>query len=354
MRIRKITLEGDPYSRGLQHAEQLGAVMEVYAFKYFSKRRALGDDRVKRIVRHYLKFLKRCVPEEVREMEGLADGLNLPLERVLEHNLYTELPVAASLLNGCSCIGKVSDNRVLLGKNNDGVPTYPDAHILYHVKPDSGYENMYVAFTGMTHQTSCNGINSEGFSIAGASIGPVKMEFRFEAVPRGIFIKHILQYSANVDDAISILKRTLRKVGVSSGANCIFGDISGRLVAVEFTDKDFYIEEAEDGIAFRTNHPVSEKFSLKLIKDKKFLKGLENSRRRFETLSRLLRDSYVEVDEFKKILRYHGEPANICQHVGQKGAVMNTGASFIMDPCRKEMHVLQGFPCQEEYQTFRL
>ena len=194
MRIRKIKLEGDPFERGLQHAEQLGAVMEVHAFPYFSKRASLSADRIDKAVTLYLKHLDRTCPDEVREMKGLAKGLDVLLQKIVEHEFYSELPAAVASTEGCSCMGRLTSQGVLLGKNNDAVPTYPDAHIFYHVKPDKGYENIYVAFTGMIHNPSCNGVNSAGFAMAGASIGPVQMEFRLDAIPRSIFIKRVLQY----------------------------------------------------------------------------------------------------------------------------------------------------------------
>lgn len=106
----------------------------------------------------------------------------------------------------------------------------------------------------------------------------------------------------------------------------------------------------EDRVIFQTNHCVSKGMEDLVVDDQEWL---ENSRSRYEVLSRTAKNMPRTRLAMEDLLSLHSETASICQH-GGAGGRFHTMAAYVLVPVRQEMWLTPGPPCRNEFIPFRV
>lgn len=269
----ELYVEGDPLERGLATGSLTDSLLKKQERIFFSKIKELVPSSFKqRLLRGFLKWYNRKlylnVPEEYKtEIYGVSqysaheyDDIATPYLRSLylhgAHDIGHALQDLA--LVGCSSFAawgeKSQDGGLILGRNFDfyAGDDFAKDKIVAFTKPDSGYPFMMVTWPGMIGAVS--GMNNQGLTV---TINASKSKIPLIAkTPISIVTREILQYSANIDDAIAIARK--RKVFVSE--SIMVGSAKDRkAILIEVSPDNFGIYEVSNSNTLLcSNHFQSE------------------------------------------------------------------------------------------------
>ncbi|TGD59159.1 C45 family autoproteolytic acyltransferase/hydolase [Flavobacterium humi] len=229
-KLWELYVSGDPLQRGLT----IGALSEPMVKKqqelFFSRIQTFIPSKFKqRLLRGFLNWYNRKlyinIPEEYQsEIYGISqytsDDFNWVAPKYLRslylhgaHDIGHAMQDLA--LVGCSSMAvwgaKTDDGELLIGRNFDfyAGDEFAEDKIVAFITPDQGHPFMMVTWGGMVGVVS--GMNKEGLTVtinAGKSKIPLVAK-----TPISIVAREILQYAANIDQAIAIAKK--RQVFVS-------------------------------------------------------------------------------------------------------------------------------------------
>ena len=217
----------------------------------------------------------------------------------LSHGFYEVDDVELSQPdNGCSTLyTQNADGGYLLGRNFD----WEDCKaMIVHTKPKDGYESIstcnldFLGFgedwlpEGFANQymaigsiyVPVDGMNEKGLCIADLMAGDEVVTHQDTDKPdltTTAAIRTILDYAANVDEAIAILESIDMNSAVGFAHHYAIADATGRSVVVEYIDNKMVVIESD----ILTNHYLAEE---------KLGIGYQNSQQRFDTLKALSKD----------------------------------------------------------------
>ncbi|NQD69212.1 acyl-CoA--6-aminopenicillanic acid acyl-transferase [Sphingobacterium shayense] len=251
--------------------------------------------RIMSFLNWYTRKLDDYIPKEyLKEIYALSKFLDTtynylgsPYQRTLwmhgAHDIGHVLQDLAMV--GCSSFAfwgeNTQDGNLLIGRNLDFYMNddFAKQKILYFVKPLSGHPYMSVSWPGMMGVLS--GMNREGLTItlnAGKSSIPWSAK-----TPISIVAREVLQYAANIEEALRILEK--KKVFVSE--TLMIGSAQDKkAILVEITPRKIDVVNSVDNRLLSTNH-----FQGKLLgNDKRNTKHIARSHSmyRFQKLQMLL------------------------------------------------------------------
>ncbi|WP_095097638.1 C45 family peptidase [Pseudomonas sp. Irchel 3A5] len=186
-------------------------------------------------------------PRYWQEIEGLADGLQLPLDEVFMWNCRGDY-VHQQSVDGCTTVFGPTRGGTLIAHNEDGLPQLRGHCALLHATPEEG-----LAFTSFIYPGSLPGhtlaVNERGLVATVNNIRPAHIP---AGVPRQILARATLD-AACIDEAISVVTRTDR----AGAFHHTFGQVgSARLVSVEASAEGSNVSEVQ-WPAGHSNHLVS-------------------------------------------------------------------------------------------------
>jgi|GEM_PF-451329 len=246
--VEVIKLEGSPYEIGYQHGELLADEVEDLIVLMYEEalefeeetlpRRLLGKLYMRRAA---LSFFDQ-IPERFRqELQGVADGADLPLYDILLINVYDEL----FNLVGCTNLavwGESSyNNELLMGRNLDYY--YPevmyDRQILTYYIPEEGSQFLAADFPGYIGVLT--GLNQQGLALG--SLTAQAKETSLDGVPTGILYRMIMESAASLDDAEDMLKENSRTIGNNL---LVAADYSQKASVMEISPAEVYRRRPAD------------------------------------------------------------------------------------------------------------
>ena len=99
--------------------------------------------------RKYLPFAQESYPQYVEEMQGIAEGANIPFDEVVVLNVMEAVTTDALHLTRCTSMAVneqcTADGHVLAAHNEDWVPDEEDDVFVIHAKPKD--DPAYLAMT---------------------------------------------------------------------------------------------------------------------------------------------------------------------------------------------------------------
>jgi len=188
---------------------------------------------------HYLDQLiaaaRQVFPHYVRELEGMADGMDITFARAFLWNCRGDLPwpkdispaIAAGLSEGCTTlmIPPEGDKPAMIAHNEDGSEDYHGHCFWVSARPDVGPEFESFLYPGMIpgHTLAANA--------AGVvqTINNIRVDDLQPGLPRHFICRAVLACQTP-NDALELLKRTDRASGFHHNLG-FAGD--GRMVSVE-------------------------------------------------------------------------------------------------------------------------
>ncbi len=186
-------------------------------------------------------------PRYWQEIEGMAAGLQLPLDEVFMWNCRGDY-VHQQSVDGCTTLFGPTPNGTLIAHNEDGLPQLRGHCALLHATPESG-----LAFSSFIYPGSLPGhtlaVNERGLVATVNNIRPSSIP---AGIPRQILGRATLD-ACTLDEAIAIVTRTDR----AGAFHHTFGQMgSARVVSVEASADGSNVSEIQ-WPAGHSNHLVS-------------------------------------------------------------------------------------------------
>ncbi|NCE87096.1 C45 family peptidase [Pseudomonas sp. Q1] len=186
-------------------------------------------------------------PRYWQELEGLADGLQLPVDEVFMWNCRGDY-VHPHSVDGCTTVFGPTQGGTLIAHNEDGFPQLRGHCALLHATPDAG-----LAFTSFVYPGSLPGhtlaVNERGLVATVNNIRPLHIP---TGIPRQILGRATLDAST-LDEAISIVTRTDR----AGAFHHTFGQAGSlRVVSVEACAGASHVREIQAPVG-HSNHLVA-------------------------------------------------------------------------------------------------
>jgi len=314
----------------------------------------------------YLPFARRSLPRIVEQLEGMAEGADVALGKLLVPNLGEELTCSAdpgapgavgphAAASGlprfahtehCTSLGIVTDGHRLLAHNEDWWAGDVDKNVLLRMTTDDGTEILAMTSACLLPPT---GINSHGIATGGNTL--YGNDYRV-GVPNNLIRRAILE-ARTLEEACerALLPDRAR------GSNHTLIDADGRLWDLETSATGHALVRADDRVV-HTNHFSAPEMA-----------GFEVStsvgtRHRLARARSLLDEGLARGDDPRALLTTiladhdgRDDCMSICCHPDESAPVGErdmTTASMIWDVEALTVEVCAGPPCQNERQSFAL
>ena len=282
-------------------------------------------------------------PHFVEELEGVAEGADLPFEEIFLA-MCDELWEPATWHGGVPTVprgctdfaarGRATvDGSTLLAHTNDlALETEQDLVIM---KVQAGDEPEFLGLSvgglGFSAGFNAAGISMTGNAVSCSDIRP--------GVPRLLIARAILA-ARRLGEAMNACLLPLR----ASNYNNIIADTNGEIYSMEGSATDCEPIYIDDNIMAHANHYIS----LPMRRFEANRNYIGGSIVRYNRALRLLRENYGQLSPelFQRFLADHANyPASICKHAGKSVTVF----SIIIDLNGLRAWIGRGRPCQTTY-----
>ncbi|MGN6820301.1 MAG: C45 family autoproteolytic acyltransferase/hydrolase [Sphingomonas sp.] len=348
---RLLEIWGSPRDRGIRYGEGASAEIHRGTSHYIRQMESLGLSQatLADLVEAYLPIIRDFDADHVEEMQGIAQGADLPLSHIVLMNARTELlklakePILrAGLLaeraaEGCTTIivqpERTPDGNLIHAHNWDWKSSCADSCIILRIRNDDGPDMLTFTEAGGLARF---GFNSLGIAITGNYL-ECERDYRTLGVPLALIRRKVLQQdnpSLAFGAAYATPKSASNNLAISHAPTGIVHDL-------ECAPDETFVVEPRDGLLVHSNHWLSPVALAKLRET-----GVPDSpctywrQQRAERL--LAPHDKIGLDQVRDVLLdTAGTPLSIC--VPPRASTMTgqtaTVASFLMRPALGEMRV---------------
>jgi len=289
---------------------------------------------------HYLEYSRQVYPQYVEELEGIAEGANVPFEEVFL-SMCEELWESAAW-RGCTDMAArghaTKDGSTLIAHTNDLLPRAEEHLVLLKVRAGDDPEFLGISSGGIAISA---GFNAAGISLTGNQLDNNDIR---PGVPRLLVVRAVLA-SRHLSEAMDHCLLPQR----ASSYNNVLADASGEVYSMEGSATDCEQIYINEDILAHTNHYVSP--AMRHFEAHR--NSIGNSVLRYNRALRLLRENYGQLipELFQKLLADHaGYPTSICKH----GAETVTVFSIIIQVEKLRAWIGRGRACETEYVEYQL
>lgn len=265
--VRVVDLIGSHYQFGLKQSE------EVMTLPLLEKMSLLQETASYSNTKKAMEIIKDVSPNLFQELQGLAEGLNMPLDTIIK--LYSGYDIAFPEM-GCTAF--VHDGYYV--RNYDFSPELYDARLVFS-NPTDGY-----ASVGFSQQLigRLDGMNEKGLVVG---LHFVNNNYKEEGFIATTIVRMLLEESGNIEEAIDLI------TNIPHGYcyNYSITDQSGRSVVVEASPQKQVINFANPLIC--TNH-----FESEVLREKNRME-IQGSVKRKEYVSSLLAEELSPISVYR-------------------------------------------------------
>lgn len=298
--------------------------------------------------RLYLAASRQVYPDYVEELEGIAEGAEVPFDELFL-SICEELWETAAWRDhrlrarrGCSDMAArgnaTLDGSTLIAHTNDLEPDYEESLVILKIQADDEPQFLGVSPGGVAISA---GFNAAGISLTGNQLDNNDIR---PGVPRLLVVRALLasRYLAEAMDTCLLPQR-------ASSYNNVLADRSGEVYSMEGSATDCEPLYIEGDVLAHTNHYLSP--SMRRFEADR--NSLGNSVMRYNRAMRLLRENYgkLTLELFQELLADHaGYPTSICKH----GLEIVTVFSMVIQLEELRAWIGPGKPCETTYTEYRL
>jgi len=246
-----VKVSGSYYEMGVQHGKQCSKTIRIFVdslLDVIQKRSAgtgINPEDVLTATHKFLPYMEKYAPYLVEEMNGIADGADLPREKIYLCNLRGELTYQRP--RECTTFALLPeitvDNSILIGQNVDTPGRQESQGIMLHLSPKTGPSILTWTRAGTLAHV---GINSHGFARVGN--GLVSTQWRDYGVPSYLMWRRILEQKS-VEDAVQLVTETKR----AKSGNLLLAD-GESIVDIETTALEHRLLKPQNGFIVHSNN----------------------------------------------------------------------------------------------------
>lgn len=363
--IKTITLTGTPHERGYQHGKALRD--DIYGLYEAWMKRSETDMALRLSETDLLSFTnkhgpyaKQYAPDIYEEMEGIAEGATIGLDRILFLNCFDEvgslmlpglaaqlsgqpLPPVPVPLHGCTSFAVsgagTADGEVYIGQGWD-LETFYKPLVIRIPAQNGDQEQVLYSHAGMVGMA---GVNAAGLAIVDNSLKPSDQK---PGVPYPVVVRKALQQTT-LSDLCGAIMVAQRACGMNYVIGSPFAAVNLETSALKYSLK--YIQE---GIFGHANHyEAPELIELEALAD-----WLPDTLIRSGRMVQLLKAGFgkLDLDALENVMCDHANyPNSICRHTDSPRGY-KTVSTIICKPVDRLMLVTDGNPCENQFQGFSI
>lgn len=250
--IPLVVSAGEPFECGLHlgtvEGKRVAYTVEAY-MRIFQLFAGLQREQVLTLAQRYLPVIAEYTPSLLEEMRGIASGAGRDLREIVAINARTELMYGGHQLSECTAVAlgpqASTDGGTYLAQNWDWHVSLAGGLVLWALTPAAGRRVLTLTEAGIVGKIGTNGSLALCVNLLtsdGDSAQP--------ALPMHIILRHVLERSAGVDDAVALVASLPR----STSCNHLLADCQGVLASVEATPSGQQVLYSRDGWLTHTNH----------------------------------------------------------------------------------------------------
>jgi isopenicillin-N N-acyltransferase like protein len=348
------SLKGSPGEIGRQYGsfcrDRIQKNIDLY-FRIFKHYANLEKDQAVRLAGLFIPVIQTFDRDLLEEMVGIGEGAKVKFEEILAINVRTELMYPDQLAGKSECTAlaalpeATASGYMLLAQNWDWKPHLLETTVLLRIEQEKKPTVLTLTEAGIVGKIGCN---STGL---GACLNILKSPLAEVGVPIHILMRGILNCE-RFGDAIGKIVSLNR----GSSNNCLIAHRDGAVLDFEMAPKDLDFLYPENGVLVHTNNFISPRLRPLDTGLSQFPDTLLRYGRAYQKIQS--RTGRIGVADLKEILADHfNHPDAICRHPDLRDPELErvqTVASVIMNLTRREMHIAQGPPCSNVYQTIEL
>lgn len=250
-----------------------------------------------------LQICRRVYPSVVEEMEGIAQGAGMELEKLSAFlfGIYAFPP-----FQGCSCFAAADEEEIFFGRNSDFLPAAKEQSLSSIYKIEG--KKSFLANSTTPVQVE-DGVNEDGLAVGLTFLFPT---VRKPGLNAGLLVRYLLEHCSSVPEAIA----ALGALPISSMQTLTVADRQGRMAVVECNCEAMEVRYPKQGERFvaATNHFCAES----LWPYQTTMPDRIHSHKRLETLERALqgKDRYSRTF-LQELLA--GKQGFLCQYEPREG-----------------------------------
>jgi isopenicillin-N N-acyltransferase-like protein len=342
--MKEISLSGSNYEIGLKHGTCLKSEINDFLNDGVSRinflsRLPIDNGNISDFVSKYSDVVKEFLPDFYEEINGIADGAQILLEKAMLLQFRREVLGVNSytLMGDCTSFGIHKGQNVVLGQTIDLNGDMTDLGNVYRISKNNKPEILQYSFAGLLGYM---GTNSLGLSVVINLV--VSDDWKIGISPY-LLVRKFLEFEF-IEDCLEYIKN----VPIASSRSFIISD-KNRQINLEITPNSYRIIE-EDYLS-HTNHFLHKDF--KEIDRLNFF-SKNSSIKRKEIIDSYLKENH-DFDSIKNSFKDHSVfPVGICAHNNNRININETVAAVIMFPNKGEFYALKGKPCEKEYKLFNI
>jgi len=276
-----------------------------------------------------LPIYQKFYPEILDEIQGIADGWQIPFEDLVGFLLSM---YCFDLQNKCTCFAFLKDQHIVFGRNSDFLTTMEDSYDSCYYKLEGAH-----AFIGNTTAMVQmeDGVNEYGLAIGLTFIVPKSIQPGLNA---GMLVRYLLEKCKSVKEAISALEN----LPIASSQTLTLADRSGAMAVVECNCEKMAVIYPEEGSHFIV---AANRFQSKALRPWQ-PQGIDDwhSDLRYQTVAQALSQSVMSHPLLFANDLLSGKYGFICQYDRKTGH--DTVWSVIYDLSHQKIYLASGNPAK--------
>lgn len=266
----RVEIGGPARERGRQYGkavpERIAASIALYQREM--ERRGVHMAHQRELARQFVPTIVAYDAEYLEEMNGIAEGAQVPLEDIVLVNARTEImfgsrqaaSVQSKLLEGCTSAVVLAEatraHRLIHAHNWDWRAECADTGIVLCIRRESGPDVLtFVEAGGLARQ----GFNSAGLGLTGNFLQSDR-DFKSPGAPLGLVRRKMLE-CASMAEAMKVLWAQPR----ACSNNLILSHADGEAIDLECAPDEIFWIAPENGLLVHANHFVSPSARAKLV-----------------------------------------------------------------------------------------
>lgn len=340
-----IDIEGDALQCGRQYGRAAGEriALSIRTYRAAYERVGLDWTRTLQLARRFMPRIAAFDADTLREIEGIAEGADVPVEAIVALNARSELLYAFQQLeateppDGCTGVvvlpSAAREGRLIHAQNWDWRVESLELGMVLRIRPAQGPAILTFVEAGTLARA---GLNEHGIAVTGNFLKAAD-DGSQPGVPLPLIRRAVLK-STLFAQALGVVIRSARTIS----NNMIISHAEGEAVSLETSPKQVFWQLPENGLIVHANHFKTpgalarvHDLSLETTPD-----SLYRDRRTTEALARQV-GALGEEEVIGALSDRFGAPRAVCRSpsAGPGGATSATVATIVMDPAARRMRI---------------